>query len=483
MNRCILRRRPIRILAVLASGLGLVLALGAAASRDALADTHVAAGARAAAGGTWGFAREVAAALNTGGFAEVNSVSCASAGNCSAGGYYLASSGPTQGFVVNETNGTWGTAHQVAAALNAGGIAAVSSVSCGAAGNCSAGGHYTDSSGFSHAFVVSATNGTWGTAHQVAAALNTGGDAQIYSVSCAAAGNCIAGGYYTSSSGHSQAFVVNETNGTWGTAQEIAAALNKGGFAKIFSVSCASAGNCSAGGFYTPRFAHSQAVAVNETSGTWGTAQEVAAALNAGGFAEVNAVSCASAGNCSAGGDYTDSSGNAQAFGVSARNGAWGAAEEIPGSGTLNKGGDVRIDSVSCASAGNCSAGGHYLSSSGHGQGFVANETNGTWGSLQKVAVALNTGRFAGIDSVSCGSAGNCSAGGFYTSSSGRVLAFVANETNGTWGPVQEVAAALNAGGSAAIESVSCASAGHCSAGGYLTDSSGRLQAFVVGET
>ena len=84
---------------------------------------------------------------------------------------------------------------------------------------------------------------------------------------------------------------------------------------------------------------------------------------------------------------------------------------------------------------------------------------------------------------MSCGSAGNCSAGGVYTPSSGPIPAFVVNERNGTWGPVQEVAAALNAGGSAAIESVSCASAGHCSAGGYLTDSSGRLEAFVVGET
>ena len=354
------------------------------ATAAAAAGTQVAAGApAAAAGGSWGSAQEVAAALNTGGFAAVNSVSCASAGNCSAGGYYLASSGPTQGFVVNETNGTWGTARQVAAALNTGGIAEVSSVSCGSVGNCSAGGHYTDSSGFTHAFVVSETNGTWGTARQVAAALNTGGGAQIYSVSCAAAGSCSAGGSYTSSSGRIRAFVVNETNGAWGTAQEIAAALNAGGNAAIFSVSCAAAGNCTAGGFSTPRFSHSQAFAANETNGTWGAAQEVAAALNTGGFAEVNAVSCASAGNCSAGGHYTDSSGNAQAFGVSARNGAWGTAEEIPGSGTLNKGGDVQIDSVSCASAGNCSAGGHYLSSSGHAQGFVVNQKNGTWGSLQ----------------------------------------------------------------------------------------------------
>ena len=48
-------------------------------------------GARAVSGGTWGEAREVPglAALNQGGFANITSVSCASAGNCSAGGLYI----------------------------------------------------------------------------------------------------------------------------------------------------------------------------------------------------------------------------------------------------------------------------------------------------------------------------------------------------------------------------------------------------------
>jgi hypothetical protein len=87
------------------------------------------------------------------------------------------------------------------------------------------------------------------------------------------------------------------------------------------------------------------------------------------------------------------------------------------------------------------------------------------------------------INSVSCAPAGNCSAGGYYTDRSGHLQAFVVNETNGAWGAAREVAAALNAGGQAAIGSVSCASAGHCSAGGFYTDSSGRGQAFVVDET
>ena len=73
------------------------------------AGTHAAAGARAAAsGGTWGAAEEVpgTAALNTGGVAGISSVSCASAGNCSASGFYKDHSSHKQVFVVGETNDT-----------------------------------------------------------------------------------------------------------------------------------------------------------------------------------------------------------------------------------------------------------------------------------------------------------------------------------------------------------------------------------------
>jgi hypothetical protein len=86
---------------------------------------------------------------------------------------------------------------------------------------------------------------------------------------------------------------------------------------------------------------------------------------------------------------------------------------------------------------------------------------------------------------VSCGSAGNCSAGGDYRDSSGREHVFVVNQINGTWHSAIEVpgTTVLNRGGEAGIASVSCASAGHCSAGGGYTDSSVHVQAFVVSET
>ena len=97
--------------------------------------------------------------------------------------------------------------------------------------------------------------------------------------------------------------------------------------------------------------------------GSWGTAEQVPGTANDNPSfpsASTTSVSCASPGNCSAGGTYEDSSGSAQAFVVSKVNGTWGTAEEVPGTAALNQGGDAFIASVSCARAGNCSAGGTY---------------------------------------------------------------------------------------------------------------------------
>ena len=79
-------------------------------------------------------------------------------------------------------------------------------------------------------------------------------------------GTCAAVGNYTDGAGSQQGFVASETNGVWGQAIEVPGlgALNKGD-AEAFSVSCAPAGGCAAGGYYTGRLHHSQGFVVNQT--------------------------------------------------------------------------------------------------------------------------------------------------------------------------------------------------------------------------
>jgi hypothetical protein len=60
--------------------------------------------------------------------------------------------------------------------------------------------------------------------------------------------------------------------------------------------------------------------------------------------------------------------------GAVARAGTWRMAIEVPGSAALNAGGEANVNAMSCASAGNCAAGGAYTDGSGHGQAFVVSQ-------------------------------------------------------------------------------------------------------------
>jgi hypothetical protein len=424
--------------------------------------------------------------LNKGGDASVSSVSCTSAGNCVAGGGYLDQHRHGQGFVATERHGRWRLAFEVPGlgALNTGGDASVSSVSCTSAGNCSVAGEYHDQAGSAQGFVAGERNGWWWKAIEVPglAALNEGGSAGVNEVSCASAGNCADGGSYTDGHGHEQGFVADERHGRWGRAIEVPGlgALNTGQGASVLSVSCAAAGNCAAGGDYTADTGdNSHGFVADERNGVWGTAIEVPglAALNTGQRAGVFSVSCGAVGSCAAVGDYTDTGDNSHGFVAVERNGVWGNAAEPP-----DLGADAEVGSVSCPSAGNCAAVGVY--SEPYGVGFVTMEKNGVWGNTINVPglVALD-GRVTSAESVSCVSAGNCAAGGFYSNIYGNIhQGYTAVELDGRWGKAAEVPGlgTLNKGGRAGVSSVSCGAAGSCTAAGHYTDRAGHSQGFVT---
>src|SRR6266568_3525651 len=361
--------------------------------------------------GLWGRAIAVPglAALNKGRNAGVSSVSCASLGSCAAVGGYTDGGGHRQGFVAVEENSVWGRAAEVPGLgfLNEGGHAGVSSVSCGSAGSCAAVGDYTDGSGHQQGFVAVEENSVWGRAAEVPGlgALNQGGAAYVSSVSCASPGSCAAGGDYRAGAvGNWYAFVVSEQNGSWGTARQVAGNLSTGpgGDAGVDTVSCGSPGNCAAGGQYG-NASGDQAFVISEVNGTWAAAQAVAGTRSSTGGAQVTSVSCASAGNCAAGGQF-DYGGYNAAFLVNEKNGAWGKLIYVPGLNAVSR--DAYLNSVSCASPGNCAAGGDYDLGV-----FVAIEKNGVWGKETTVPGALPV---EAVHSVSCASAGSCVAGGSY---------------------------------------------------------------------
>ena len=425
-------------------------------------------------------------ALNAGGNARVNSVSCATPGNCVAAGSYTDAAGNLLPFVADEKNGTWGNAHGLDAVTRATDMKAeILSVSCATPGNCAAVG-YSGAPGLPVAFVASEANGTWGP-ELVIPGLG-GHTSEAGSVSCPAAGGCAADGF-SFNGGIVEPFIVEQTNGTWGLANSVAGIpeLNLGKNAGATSISCAASGSCSASGTYTdanddvPSWVDS----VN-SKGFWNNAQPEPGTAG-GGLVEVGAppqitVACGAVGNCAAAG-WTDTTPTRarKAFLVDEVNFTWSASHEVPGLAALTgTSGFSRLTAVSCKSAGNCTVTGEFSTSLRGTKAFAASEVNGTWGNAAEIPgiAALGGGTDAATArAVSCASAGNCAAGGVYDDSASAEHVFVAVQAGGAWANAQQLA---GTGTRPTLSSVSCATPGNCALSGSSTDASGHVQGFVA---
>jgi hypothetical protein len=349
-------------------------------------------------------------------------------------------------------------------------------ISCASAGNCSAVGTFDgtldrNGSASYEGFVVSETHGVWGTAQEVAA--DNDDLYRFTAISCSSPGNCAAVGAIPASG---EGLVMDETAGAWGAPQSIV------GSASLSSVSCPSDGDCTAAG---SSGYGGQALAVSESGGTWGTAEVLPGPLNTD--AGLTSISCSSAGKCSAGGYYDAQPdgplpGEGYPLVAEETGGTWGSVQDLNGSFNDVADDDVdAVSSVSCSSAGNCSAGGYYGTFDGASHAFVVSESDGTWGQVVETAQSLDKNGSA-ITSISCPSDGNCSAGGYYVDGDDNQQVLVIEETDGVWQPAQEVAGSLNADGYAQITSISCASTGNCSAAGYYATET-ALVGLVVTET
>jgi hypothetical protein len=391
--------------------------------------------------------------------------------------------------------GTWGNATEVpgTAALNIDLNAGVYSISCSSSGNCSAAGQYTDAGNHSQAFVANESGGVWGSAIEVpgTGALNAGGNAAAWSVSCSSAGNCGAAGEYTDSAGDVRGFVVNETGGTWADASEVNDPDSIGSAKALGaeSISCTATGSCTAVGDVIVSGGGSVGFAVSEKSGVWGgiTEMTITSPFGAGGTSLDN-VSCTAPGECSAAGNglYPDSAisgGYANIpFESDETNGAWSLPIDFPGLSTLNVGETSYSNSISCSSPGNCSAGGSYQDATTSSQAWVANEASGTWNNaIQVPGYSMYNSGDAALNAVSCTSLNYCAATGFYTNQLGNPIGFIVSEFLGTWNNAYAVTfeAGPYADGTGAIgEDVSCADY-DCGVAGVSFQADGNAQAFV----
>lgn len=408
-------------------------------------------------------------------YSEVDQVSCPSAGNCTAVGDFEASGGgPATPFAISEKGGKWQHAKLLlnrAANDTAQYVSLV--VSCPSAGNCAAGGRRIDGAA-STVFVIVQKNGTWGPPQTIVDSLSTA--SYPNSISCPKAGGCTIGGLYQVG-GSNEGWVADEKpDGSWNPLlQPLSSLVNSGHQGQINEVSCGKSGYCVAVGLYTDSTAEHGYVA-EERNHSW----DAPFVLPGNPASSLNAVSCDAPGDCEVGGNLMPG----DAFVVREKAFSWSGITTPPGLKRLNAGGRAEFLSISCRTKGNCSAGGTYTDAKKHGQAFVVSEHNGTWAKAIEVSGlgALNTLPYAEVDSVSCASPGNCVAGGVYYVTGEFPHVFLVSELNGTWhgAQVPRGDAAPSAKSVAGTESVSCGSVGSCAAVGYFDQGAGFSRGWIA---
>jgi hypothetical protein len=363
---------------------------------------------------------------------EFGALSCPSVGNCSAVGDYRDGARKEQGLLLSESAGVWGTGVEMSLPANAssepGPSVRLNRLSCPSAGNCTAVGTYADISGNLRGFLVSETAGTWSAAPMMPSlpanvAANPEEPTSMGGVSCTSAGNCMAVGDYTDSSGDLEGFLWTETAGVWGTAVEATLPANAAPDPLVEryaqgGLSCPSAGNCTAVSDYTDSSGDNEGLMLSETSGTWGTGVEaiVPAGVRSETDANLHEVQCASAGNCTAFGVFSNSEEYDGAFWTET-SGVWGAGVKRPLPANAEPQGVIE-GSLSCPAAGDCSYVGNWKPNEFISRALLVTENDGTWGPGIDGALPANANGDPGafLDSVSCTSPGSCTAVGSYGS-------------------------------------------------------------------
>ena len=259
------------------------------------------------------------------------------------------------------------------------------------------------------------------------------------------------------------------------------------------ALSCPSAGNCVAGGDYAGANGIVKGLILNEIAGTWRPSLTITAPVNAAANAGLtpSSVSCGSNGNCALVGSYQDRSGNTRSFVDVEVRGVWARAHDVAlPVNAARRGQNALLRSIDCSSAGNCSAVGDYLDNATpqpHNEGFVLDQVAGRWrrGAEVRLPARVNANPFVAIGQLACASVGNCSAVGTYIDANDVTQGLTVDEVRGAWraGASLDLPGNANAFAGVTLASVTCTKPGRCTAIGSYETVSGALQGLATSQS
>jgi len=262
------------------------------------------------------------------------------------------------------------------------------SVACTSASDCWAVGYVTPNGGATQPLIEQGTDSGWTTVSSPSPSGST--DTELYSVTCASSGNCWAVGYNTAPTGGSQTLIEQDSGSGW----SIVSSPNPAGVHGIFlyGVTCVGPSECWAVGS-----AGSQTLIEQETGGGWTIVPGATPPDSAG--AQLVSVSCVSDGDCWA-------VGYSQALQVLIEEDT-GSGWNIVDSPDITAAVSSQLEGVTCDGAGDCWAVGDYSTADGASEPLLFQEAGSGW------IAASNPNSPGGaensaLDSVTCASATAC---------------------------------------------------------------------------
>ncbi|MHB8587031.1 MAG: Ig-like domain-containing protein [Thermoplasmatota archaeon] len=286
--------------------------------------------------------------------------------------------------------------------------------------------------------------------------------ALLLGISCWSSGNCTAAGFEQNNTLR-LAMVEEERNAVWATPYTLPPPPTINNVAPsphFYAISCVSAGNCTAVGGAAEEFGQGQSAdggfAMTETNGTWGAFVYLAPA-----YVQFWGISCTAPADCVAVG-YAETSPVTPRL-ATETNGVWAVVTpSLPSNAWVGANGpESFLQGVSCTSTGNCTAIGSYYTGTTTltQEGMSMTETNGTWAGAVELPVAPNGANVA-FQAIDCPTANVCVAVGG---------PFAAVETDGVWASL----VSLNSLAPGDIVGVGCATPSYCRAMDFNGPTSG----------
>jgi hypothetical protein len=311
--------------------------------------------------------------------------------------------------------------------------AVLGDVSCQSPTSCAAAGSYnTDASGTPLFGLLATLTGTTWSAVQAPEPADAVANqhASLAAISCPAPSNCVAVGDYRPSVSASTtvAEVLTSSNGTWSAQtptlpSDTATGANVRAF--FNGVSC-NAGQCEAGGGYTDTNGVRQGLLAHIVASTVTTIQAPQPALHDTdvstervtlGLISPDYISCTFTGTCVAVGTYNDNNDVTQGLIESISNGAPTATEAPLPTGATSTG--VSLAAASCLSGITCTAVGT-MNTAGGIEPLIEQLAGTTWSVTQPALPSGDT--LAELNAVSCSSRGACRVSGFVGTSTASTL-------------------------------------------------------------